>query len=83
MIAPTASQIVDDSTPPSNAGCRTRSVTRPRATVTATDARAKTNAPATEIRNGFGWVQTCEAISRIPRPNRPRGSSSTIVDIHP
>ena len=66
-----------DSTPGARTpGCRTRSVTRPRATVTATEATANTNAPTTEIRNGRGCARTCEAISRIPRPNSPRGSSS-------
>ena len=57
MTAATPSHIVSASTPEPNAGRSTRSVTRPSATLTRTDAIANANAPATAIQNGFGCVR--------------------------
>ena len=56
--ATTASQIFRGSTPPSNAGCSTSSVARPRVVVRAIEANANKTDPATEMRNGPGCMRT-------------------------
>ena len=58
ITAPIPSQTVEASTPSGvNAGRRTRSVTHPRATVTATEPIANRNAPITAIANGRGCIR--------------------------
>src|SRR5215217_335044 len=76
ITAPIPSQTAEASTPSGvNAGRRTRSVTRPRAIVTATEPIAYMNAPTTATANGRGCIRTYETTRRTPRPNRSRGTS--------
>ncbi len=72
--APTAT--VPRSTPPSKAGIRTSSVTRPSTMVPPTAMIANRVAPPTEMAKGPGWARTDNHSSRTPRRMIPSPRSS-------